>query len=346
MEHLPVGLVLRSRDPPPRAASGSSAPRGSTSATSGELPEPGTFFTGPRRPHAGRRHARARRRAARVPQRLPSPRLPRRRRARASARRCSARTTPGRTASTARSAPRRAPTRSRGFDKDDLGLRPGRGRHLGAVRLREPGPDAGAARRRARLDAGAGRRARGRRRRRSSSATAGSARSTRTGRSSARTSSSATTARSRIRRFARGDRRLGRRVRARGRRPAYSSQLGADPRRAAATSMRPRRRAAARPVPLPLARASRSTSSRATRTSRSGRSCRSRRAARYRFLDYFFGPDVDQAWIDDLIAFDDQVGSEDRCSSRASSAASPRARSSTGHLLSAQRAADRRTSSS
>jgi carnitine monooxygenase subunit len=32
----------------------------------------------------------------------------------------------------------------------------------------------------------------------------------------------------------------------------------------------------------------------------------------YRFLDYFFGPDVDQHWIDDLRAFDDQVGSEDR----------------------------------
>ena len=32
----------------------------------------------------------------------------------------------------------------------------------------------------------------------------------------------------------------------------------------------------------------------------------------YRFLDYFFGPDVDQAWIDDLMAFDDQVGREDR----------------------------------
>ena len=32
----------------------------------------------------------------------------------------------------------------------------------------------------------------------------------------------------------------------------------------------------------------------------------------YRFLDYFFGPDVDQAWIDDLLAFDDQVGREDR----------------------------------
>ncbi len=32
----------------------------------------------------------------------------------------------------------------------------------------------------------------------------------------------------------------------------------------------------------------------------------------YRFLDYFFGPDVEQAWIDDLLAFDDQVGREDR----------------------------------
>src|SRR3954471_14083600 len=32
----------------------------------------------------------------------------------------------------------------------------------------------------------------------------------------------------------------------------------------------------------------------------------------YRFLDYFFGPDVEQEWIDELIAFDDQVGVEDR----------------------------------
>jgi choline monooxygenase len=32
----------------------------------------------------------------------------------------------------------------------------------------------------------------------------------------------------------------------------------------------------------------------------------------YRYLDYFFGPDVDQAWIDELMAFDDQVGLEDR----------------------------------
>ena len=32
----------------------------------------------------------------------------------------------------------------------------------------------------------------------------------------------------------------------------------------------------------------------------------------YRFLDYFFGPDVGAAWIDDLMAFDTQVGIEDR----------------------------------
>jgi phenylpropionate dioxygenase-like ring-hydroxylating dioxygenase large terminal subunit len=32
----------------------------------------------------------------------------------------------------------------------------------------------------------------------------------------------------------------------------------------------------------------------------------------YRFLDYFFGPNVEQAWIDELMAFDDQVGREDR----------------------------------
>jgi carnitine monooxygenase subunit len=32
----------------------------------------------------------------------------------------------------------------------------------------------------------------------------------------------------------------------------------------------------------------------------------------YRFLDYFFGSDVDRAWIDELMAFDAQVGLEDR----------------------------------
>ena len=32
----------------------------------------------------------------------------------------------------------------------------------------------------------------------------------------------------------------------------------------------------------------------------------------YRFLDYFFGPEVETEWIEDLIAFDGQVGREDR----------------------------------
>ena len=32
----------------------------------------------------------------------------------------------------------------------------------------------------------------------------------------------------------------------------------------------------------------------------------------YRFLDYFFGPDVETAWIDELLEFDDQIGREDR----------------------------------
>ena len=30
-----------------------------------------------------------------------------------------------------------------------------------------------------------------------------------------------------------------------------------------------------------------------------------------RFLDYFVGPDVDDAWIADLLDFDNQVGAED-----------------------------------
>jgi phenylpropionate dioxygenase-like ring-hydroxylating dioxygenase large terminal subunit len=31
-----------------------------------------------------------------------------------------------------------------------------------------------------------------------------------------------------------------------------------------------------------------------------------------RFLDYFVGPDVEQAWLDEMLEFDDQVGAEDR----------------------------------
>ena len=50
----------------------------------------------------------------------------------------------------------------------------------------------------------------------------------------------------------------------------------------------------------------------------------------YRFLDYFFGPDVDQAWIDELMAFDDQVGIEDRALVEGVHAAWRAAASSTG----------------
>jgi phenylpropionate dioxygenase-like ring-hydroxylating dioxygenase large terminal subunit len=32
----------------------------------------------------------------------------------------------------------------------------------------------------------------------------------------------------------------------------------------------------------------------------------------YRFLDYFVAPDASEEWIDDFLAFDDQVGAEDR----------------------------------
>jgi phenylpropionate dioxygenase-like ring-hydroxylating dioxygenase large terminal subunit len=31
-----------------------------------------------------------------------------------------------------------------------------------------------------------------------------------------------------------------------------------------------------------------------------------------RFLDYFVGPEVEQAWVDEMLEFDDQVGAEDR----------------------------------
>jgi carnitine monooxygenase subunit len=32
----------------------------------------------------------------------------------------------------------------------------------------------------------------------------------------------------------------------------------------------------------------------------------------YRFLDYFFAPDVEEQWIDEYVALDNQVGAEDR----------------------------------
>ena len=30
-----------------------------------------------------------------------------------------------------------------------------------------------------------------------------------------------------------------------------------------------------------------------------------------RYLDYFVGPDVDEAWLEEMLAFDDEVGAED-----------------------------------
>ena len=58
-------------------------------------------------------------------------------------------------------------------------------------------------------------------------------------------------------------------------------------------------------------RTSGSTSSPDARTSRSARFVPLTPDRTYRFLDYFFGPDVEPAWIDELLAFDQQVGQED-----------------------------------
>ena len=58
-------------------------------------------------------------------------------------------------------------------------------------------------------------------------------------------------------------------------------------------------------------RAPSSTSCLGGRTSRSARSSRTGPRRTYRFLDYFVAPDVDQAWIDESLAFDAQVGAED-----------------------------------
>ena len=35
-------------------------------------------------------------------------------------------------------------------------------------------------------------------------------------------------------------------------------------------------------------------------------------ARTYRFLDYFAAPDTDEAWLAEMLAFDDEVGAEDR----------------------------------
>ena len=59
-------------------------------------------------------------------------------------------------------------------------------------------------------------------------------------------------------------------------------------------------------------RGPRSTSCPAGRTSRSARSSRAARRRTYRFLDYWVAEDADEAWIEESLAFDSQVGAEDQ----------------------------------
>ena len=229
--------------------SASSARRGSTPATSAQLPEPGTLHDGARRPHAGRHHARARRRAPRLPERLPAPRLPGRRglgqarddpvpvpRVDVRARRLAAE--------------RAALGGARRLPDERARPLPRRRRHVGPVPLRQHAARPGTAGGGARLDAGADRRARARRRRARLLHALGSR--------------DRRELEGRLRELprvlplpgrapaARGDaRHLGRGVRALDRRPAL------EPARPDARRRRDddasRRRAAAQPVPLPLA---------------------------------------------------------------------------------------------
>ena len=132
-------------------------------------------------------------RAARVRQRLPPPRRRGRVRRRAAARRCSATTTRGPTGSTARCAPRRAPA-TRTSTASELGLRPVRRRHLGAVHLRQRRRGRRAARRRRSARCRTSCASAASTSTRCGSTTASTTASTRTGRSRSRTTSSATTA--------------------------------------------------------------------------------------------------------------------------------------------------------
>ena len=131
---------------PPRAASGA-----------------GHVLHGEVRPHPGRRHPREGRRGARVPQRLPPSRLPGRRG------RGQARDAPvplPRLDVRARRVAAHGSALGRGAELPEGRARPlpHRGRHLGALRVREHAARSGAALRGARVDAGSGRRARPRRR--------------------------------------------------------------------------------------------------------------------------------------------------------------------------------------
>ena len=68
----------------------------------------------------------------------------------------------------------------------------------------------------------------------------------------------------------------------------------------------------ARPVPPALPEHRHQRLPRPGRTCRSGRSCPNGPSRTERYLDYFFAPDVDEEWLREFFAFDDQVGREDR----------------------------------
>ncbi|MGZ4394879.1 MAG: SRPBCC family protein [Gaiellaceae bacterium] len=109
-------------------------------------------------------------------------------------------------------------------------------------------------------------------------------------------------------RLQRDDGRLARRVPARGGPDLFDPAGAAAPRRR--QRLRPRGRGRAGTVPLRLARAR--DQHRPRQAEPLDRAGAARRASRTRrFLDYFFAPGADDAWIDDLLAFDNQVGAED-----------------------------------
>ena len=202
-----------------------------------------------RRSHAGRRHPRARRRASGVPERLPPPRLPGRRGSRQA--RDAAVPVPRLDVRSRRRAARSAARGgARGLRRGRARALPRRDRYLGPVRVRERAARAGAAGGCARLDACAGGRARARRRRpRLLHALADRGRGELEGRLRELPRVLPLLGRASA---ARGDaRRVGRRVRALDRRPAVEPARP-DPRDRGDEDA-PRRRAAAQPVPLPLA---------------------------------------------------------------------------------------------
>ena len=106
-------------------------------------------------------------------------------------------------------------------------------------------------------------------------------------------------------RLQRGRRRLARRVSPLDRRRTSRRQRGAS------AARRRRGRAAARAVPLPLAEP-RDQHVRGKPNLSIGPIVPLAPDRTYRFLDYFFGADVSEEWIAELLAFDDQVGQEDR----------------------------------